>query len=213
MTEGGRLRTVRFRGARPEFRPFVRRSAWCPLSTHCGHSQRIKLDYCGNAKSQGKTSIRGNEVMKIAAMGLVALALTGACAVTSQPTHQLAPNAASNVQSQIAAATAAWNDGLVRKDGSALQAILASEFVLTTNEGENTTSRDEWFRNLQNMTISKIDVRLVDVRTEGNVAVAQMEGEWDVTRNGRRALVPFRGVDSWVFRDGRWQVFRRQMAR
>jgi hypothetical protein len=151
--------------------------------------------------------------MKFAAMGLVGLALTGACAVTSMPTDRLTANAASPVQSQIAAATAAWNEALVIKDVATLHAILASEFVLTTNDGNNTTSRDQWFQNLQNLTIAKIDVRVLEVGTEGNVAVAQIEGEWDVTRGGRRVVVPFRGADSWVLRDGRWQVFRRQMAR
>jgi len=151
--------------------------------------------------------------MKNAAMGFVALALTGACAVTTMPTDGLTARAASDVRSQIAAATAAWNEALVSKDVATLQAILAPEFVLTTGDGSSTTSRDQWFQNLQNMTIAKIDVRVVDVRAEGNVAVAQMEGEWDVTRNGRRVVVPFRGTDSWVLRRGRWQVFRRQMAR
>jgi ketosteroid isomerase-like protein len=151
--------------------------------------------------------------MKFAAIGLVGLVLTGACAVTSMPTDRLTANAAPPVQSQIAAATAAWNEALVIKDVATLHAILASEFVLTTNDGNNTTSRDQWFQNLQNMTIAKIDVRVLDVRTEGNVAVAQIEGEWDVTRGGRRVVVPFRGADSWILRDGRWQVFRRQMAR
>jgi predicted ATPase len=83
------------------------------------------------------------------------LALTGACAVTSMPTDRLTANAASPVQSQIAAATAAWNEALVIKDVATLHAILASEFVLTTNDGNNTTSRDQWFQNLQNMTIAR----------------------------------------------------------
>ncbi len=150
--------------------------------------------------------------MKLAAMGLFALALTGACAVTRQPPPQLAPQAASNVQSQIADATAAWNDALVRKDVAALQAIVASEFTLTGEDGTTPVTRDMWFRNMEKMTIARIDVRLLDVQTDGRVAVAQMEGEWDVTFNGRSAAVPFKGVDSWVFRDGRWQVFMRKLS-
>lgn len=149
--------------------------------------------------------------MKVAATALVVLALTSACAITAPIADRRTNTAVSDVQSQIAAATASWSDALVTKDTAALQAIVASDFVLTSDDGASPVTRDMWFRNLQNMTIAKIDVRLLDVRTEGKVAVAQMEGEWDVTFNGRRAAVPFKGADSWVFRDGRWQVFRRHL--
>lgn len=149
--------------------------------------------------------------MKIALIGVCAgLAMTSACAVTRPPARPAGLPAAS-VQSQIAAATARWNAALVSKDYPALQALLAPDFVLST-EGHFKVPRDQWLKNLEAMTIARIDVRHVAVRTEGNVAVAQMEGEWDVTRNGKRALIPFKGEDSWVFRDGRWQVFRRKMA-
>jgi hypothetical protein len=64
-------------------------------------------------------------------------------------------------------------------------------------------------QNLQRMTISRYDARVVDVRSYGNIAVARVEGGWDRTMNGGRVATSFELADFWVLRDGRWQVFKR----
>jgi hypothetical protein len=148
--------------------------------------------------------------MKAAATALVVLALTSACSSMTPRAEVAASSASSNIRSQIVAATAAWNKAIVEKDTSTLQAIRAPEFTLTGDDDtKRSVPRDPWMQNLQKMTISHYDARVVDVRSYGKIAVSRINGGWDRTMNGKRVADSFDLADFWVLRDGRWQVFKR----
>ena len=87
---------------------------------------------------------------------------------------------------------------------------MAPEFVLTGDDDtKRSVPRDLWMNNLQKMAISHYDARVLDVRSYGKIAVANVEGRWDRTMNGKRVVNSFKLADFWVLRDGRWQVFKR----
>lgn len=144
----------------------------------------------------------------IVAATLALLAMTDA-AMAKQALEPAVSATAASERQQIEAATAAWNRAIVAKDRAALESIMADEFALTGDDARESVPRDVWLGNLPKMSFAKYDARVVDVRTYGKIAVAEVRGEWDVTMNGRRRSEPFRLADFWIFRDGRWQVFRR----
>ena len=147
--------------------------------------------------------------MKVASAACAVLALTCACS-SINPQTDTATTAPSAIQSQITAATLAWNTAIIEKNTSALEVIMAPEFTLTGDDDlTRKVPRDPWMQNLQRMTIARYEARVVDVRSYGKLAVAQVEGGWDRTMNGKRVNKSFVLADFWVFRDGRWQVFRR----
>lgn len=150
--------------------------------------------------------------MKAAATALIVLALTSACSSVNPRTEVAATTVPSDIRSQIVAATAAWNKAIVENATSALQMVMAPEFTLTGDDDpKRSVPRDPWTQNLQKMTISLYDARVVDVRSYGKIAVARVEGGWDRTMNGKRVANSFELADFWVLRDGRWQVFKRHM--
>lgn len=147
--------------------------------------------------------------MKAAATALVLLALASSCSSIT-PRRELTRTAApSNIRSQIVAATAVWNKAIFMKDTSALQTVMAPEFTLTEGDTRRLVHRDLWMQNLQKMTVSNFDARVVDVRSYGKIAVARVEGGVDRIVNGKRVAGSFELADFWVLRDGRWQVFKR----
>jgi ketosteroid isomerase-like protein len=111
--------------------------------------------------------------------------------------------------SEIIAATERWNRAILARDREALARVMADDFTLTGDDLREALPREAWLANLMNMTVTAYEARVVDVRTYGKIAIAELQGRWDVTLNGRRLAEPFSLVDFWVYRDGRWQVFRR----
>lgn len=141
---------------------------------------------------------------------VIALALISACTANSGLVAGPSSTEATPAEfAQIRAATNAWNAAIVAKDVAALQSIMAPEFALTGEDGGPPFPRDLWLQNLQRMSLQSYHANVVDVRTYGKIAIARVEGGWDVTLNGRRRNETFQLADFWVHRDGRWQVSRR----
>lgn len=86
---------------------------------------------------------------------------------------------------------------------------MAPEFTLTQGDSAEPFPWEPWLQNLTNMALARYSTDVVDVRSYGKIAVARVEGDWDVTFSGRRSVEPISLADFWVHRDGRWQVFRR----
>ena len=147
--------------------------------------------------------------MKVALV-FAALLLASACTTASRSPGQGALSAASADEwAQIEAATQAWDRAIVAKDLAALQNLMTPEFTLTQGDGAEPFPREAWLQNLNNMVLAHYSTRVVGIRSYGQVAVARVEGKWDVTFSGRRSVEPFSLADFWVHRDGRWQVYRR----
>lgn len=151
--------------------------------------------------------------MKVVVSALVVSFLSVACTTASPPPHSLASTAPRQVEMQVRSASSAWNEAIVAKDMEALRTFMAPEFTLTVDDARNPLPLEQWLQNLPNMTFHRYATRILDVRTYGQLAVASVEGEWDITFMGRRVNEPFLLADFWVQRDGRWQVYRRHRIR
>jgi ketosteroid isomerase-like protein len=148
----------------------------------------------------------------IASVALVAATLGAAPKGLTQPAPQEAPPPEA-VRGQIEAATNAWTLATQGKDLPALRTMMAPEFTLTGGDGRDPLPLDLWLNNLEQMRFDNYQTRVTDVRTYGSIAIATVEGEWTVTLRGGRLEGPFLLADFWIFRDGRWQVFRRHRIR
>jgi len=131
-------------------------------------------------------------------LGFAALAWSGA--------------ARADVAAEIRAQEAAWEQAIEAGDRRRLGSLLAPEFRLMRAENGRVllTSRAQWFANLTGYTLHEYEVRVVDVATAGNTAIATVEGHWKVGIEGRGIREEnFILSDTWVRRRGKWQVVYR----
>jgi ketosteroid isomerase-like protein len=110
-------------------------------------------------------------------------------------------------------ATAAWNKAIVANDRPALERMMTEDFVLTSGDMTQWVPRGAWLDNLGKMRIASYQARVTDVRVYGQIAIAEVRGSWDMTMGSERRTTAFHLADTWVLRDGRWQVMRRYMIR
>ena len=120
--------------------------------------------------------------------------------------------AQADVAADIRTEEAAWEKAFRTGDHRYLRSLLAPEFRLMRAENGKvlTTTRAQWFANLNRYTFHEFDAKIVDVAVAGNTAIATVEGHWKVG-------VPGLGIreesfilsDTWVRRGGKWQVVYR----
>jgi hypothetical protein len=70
-------------------------------------------------------------------------------------------------------------------------------------------------RNTRAFEIQAFTAEVVDIATAGDTAVALLKGQWTVKRRLDRPAqtLPFVVTDTWVRRNGRWQVISRYSHR
>jgi len=108
----------------------------------------------------------------------------------------------------------AWADAIRARDTEALRGILAGEFRLTFVDlpgAPPEVTREQWLGNLAVMSFGPVTMSDQRVTMHGdNVATVRMRmvlEEWTVPD---RTLPPVYDLtDTWVLRDGRWQVVSR----
>lgn len=120
-----------------------------------------------------------------------------------------APARAQDAEREVRAASAALSEAIRGRDAAALDRLLAPDFTLAFGDGADPLPAGPWRANLMAMRIDRYEERIADLRVHGAIAVATVEGAWDVVLNGRRLAERFLVRDFWVRRDGRWQLFRR----
>lgn len=111
-----------------------------------------------------------------------------------------------------------WGEAFVKRDFGFIDSIIAPEYTLsgTTPAGDIAMMRrEEWMKNARMWVHEGFDARVVDVATVGDTAVATVEGLWTVNRHPNEAAEPVRFVvtDTWVRRNGQWQVVWRYSNR
>ena len=114
--------------------------------------------------------------------------------------------------SDIRALEQKWASAFLTGDRQFLARILAPEFKLMRAEGGKTlfTPRARWLDNLSRYAFHEYHVRVTDVARAGNTAIATVEGRWKVSYAGRGTREEsFILSDTWVKRNGRWQVVYR----
>lgn len=140
------------------------------------------------------------------------LALAVAAAVAASP---VVPDPA---VAEITRLEQRWGEAFVKRDFNFIERIIAPEYRLVGARPDGSfgiTRRAEWMKNSRDFTHHAFAVETVDVNRAGNTAVASAQGLWTVTmRPGEPPrLVRFFVTDTWVRRNGQWQVIHRYSQR
>ena len=122
------------------------------------------------------------------------------------------------VDSQFLALEQAWMDALAAKDTAQLQRLLAAEFtIIGTGQSadERPATRALWLANAVRFNWPTHKVRLLGVRPLGSTTVVQAVltatfPPRSITPEG--GLLTFLVTDTWIERDGRWQVVSRHAS-
>ena len=96
----------------------------------------------------------------------------------------------------------AWN----ARDYTFMERILAPQFMLASSggaQGTTTNNREGWLRNARSMAQIPFKAKVIDVVVDGDTAVATLEARWR-----RESFL----TDTWVKRNGQWQVIFRHSA-
>ena len=119
----------------------------------------------------------------------------------------MAPQATS-IEETIRRRAQEWMEAGRRRDAAALDRLLADEFELVAARG--VIDRAAWLHAALH-EIEVRDFRYEDprVRVYGEVAVMLSGWHQEATMAGRDWSGDFRLTDTWVRRDGRWQVVLR----
>jgi hypothetical protein len=137
------------------------------------------------------------------------LALTAAAAAT------LAPDP---LEAEISRLEQQWGQSFVTRDFDFIERIVAPEYrlVVASPEGKyDITPRADWMKNARAFRTSAFAVETVDVNRVGSTAVVSAQGVWTVSRNVGEAprAMRFFVTDTWVNRNGQWQVIHRYSHR
>jgi len=145
---------------------------------------------------------------------LIAVLLLAACATAAgRDVPTPAGTAPPAVAAEIRQAEDAWARGIIAADTVLLGRILAPEFVLTgVDSGRPPFPRAAWMTNVATKRVWTDTVAITEFRVTGTAdsAVATMRYFWQPIVGGQRmGDDPTRLADTWVRREGRWQVVRR----
>ena len=153
--------------------------------------------------------------MRASLMIIAAIALGGCSAVqpeTASPSLAAQRPANAEDQAAIAALEADWSRAFLAKDYARIEEIVAPEFkLLGWRDGElGTTNRQVWMANTRRFDFKVYETTLLDVVVVDDTAVATVAGNWTIGMGDRvRPNSRFLVTDTWVRRDGRWQVILR----
>lgn len=122
------------------------------------------------------------------------------------------------VPDEIARLETQWGEAFVKRDFAFIESIVAPEYRLVVAGPDGTfgvTRREPWMTNARAFTHHAFTVETVDVNRAGDTAVASARGVWTVTMRPGTPPRPIRFfvTDTWIRRDGRWQVIHRYSHR
>jgi hypothetical protein len=140
-----------------------------------------------------------------------------ACAPSRSPSAPGATGAlpiSSRLTAEIREAEEQWARGIINADTVALTRLLASEFVLVGPDASRPPfPRAAWMANVATKRVytDTVSISEFHVRGTADSAVATLLYFWRPIVEGKRmADDPTRLEDTWVRRDGRWQVVQRR---
>jgi len=140
---------------------------------------------------------------------ILALALLfSACASTQPPARSVKPL---TIADEVKAMETTWARAMTMHDYEALDRILGEEFRLHFVDRPGALPREAWLANLENMTFGPVSMADQEVTMQGeNVAVVRMRMTLVDWMWGENRIPPKNDLtDTWVLRDGRWQVVSR----
>ena len=98
-----------------------------------------------------------------------------------------------------------WMEAGRRRDAAVLDQVLADEFVLVAARG--VIDRSAWLHAaMHDIEVREFRYEDPQVRVYGDVAAMLTGWHQEATIAGREWTGDFRITDTWVWRDGRWQV-------
>jgi ketosteroid isomerase-like protein len=119
---------------------------------------------------------------------------------------------------EIARLEQQWGEAFVKRDFDFIERIVAPEYrlVAASPDGRSgITRRSEWMANSRAFSHQAFVVETVDVNHAGDTAVASVQGLWTVARRADQPARPVRfyATDTWLRRNGQWQVIHRYSHR
>jgi ketosteroid isomerase-like protein len=123
--------------------------------------------------------------------------------------------ARADVASDIRRLEAAWGAAFLANDYRTVESIVAPEYKLMRVEDGRAqfTDRADWLANSKRLAFHEFEADVKDVVVTGNTAVATVEGRWKISRADRGTRDErFILSDTWVKRNGRWQVVFRHSS-
>lgn len=112
----------------------------------------------------------------------------------------------------IEAIEADWSRAFLARDYARIDQIVAPEYKLLgwRNGKLDVTPRSEWMANLRRFDFRAYETKLLDLVVVDDTAVATLSGNWTVGVGGKyRPNSRFLVTDTWVRRDGGWQIVLR----
>ncbi len=110
-----------------------------------------------------------------------------------------------------------WGQAFPNRDLALLERIVAPEYRLasTGSQGTSITSRADWMRAARAFHHLGFEEEVIDVMTAGDTAVALVRTSWTVQTYADRPPQERLGLcaDTWLRREGRWQVVYRNCGR
>ena len=113
-------------------------------------------------------------------------------------------------EQELIALEHAWLEAMKRKDMATVEQLVGQEFTLTANGlPQNRLTRTQWIATVPVLDIQGYGFQQVVVHVYADAAVVLAELEMQATIAGSDRSGHFVLTDTWVKRDGRWQVVAR----
>lgn len=141
-----------------------------------------------------------------------ALALAGCTQQADGNAAQSQPQSAAEVDSYLDEAEKQWAALATDKDPALLERILAEDFIGTSEAGtvrNKAQEIDYWAKQPNDFASATVPKMLYDHYGD-NVVIAR--GDQTLTPKGGAAPVRIIWTDTWLYRDGKWQVAGSQDA-
>jgi len=124
-----------------------------------------------------------------------------------------APGAAES-EAELLRLETALNEGVMHRDPTALERIVAEEFGLSVTD-RPAAPRATWLANVKSISLSNYKITEPHVTVWGKAAVVRTRQHFDDYKSADGVALPpdYNIVDLWTYRAGRWQLVRRLSER
>lgn len=114
----------------------------------------------------------------------------------------------SNPEQELVELERSWLEAVQRDDYAALERIVGKEYAYAaTGQGRHT--RESWMATVPDYVVHDFKIGSTDARVYGDAAVVLLDVHLSATVHGAPRQGDFIITDTWIKRDGRWQVVAR----
>jgi ketosteroid isomerase-like protein len=127
--------------------------------------------------------------------------MRGACGAAKE-------NEMNAVQQEFSRLYNEWMEAVRRRDFPSLERVLADEYVYTAT-GQGRVERQGWLKMVTVYDLQTFEFQRLDLRLYGDVALVLCDYRQTGAVGGEARSGNFFITDTWVRRDGRWQIAAR----